>query len=199
MKPPVDTIRFSSVARNQLILLKRRTGIETFNILARWGFCYSVGTPSPPSPVPIPSDSNLEMTWHTFAGSLSEALICTLQMRCLQENLGSDNAVLAHQLRLHLHRGIGYMAGDRHLRSIEDLLKLTAGLPVLTVVSPAYEPSFVLAPSTPVEDRHRQINPTIVVQRTVNPTIVVQRRVAIPKIARLAAAPKFSLPPGTDE
>lgn len=55
-------IRLSSQAKEQLIRLKTRTGISQWNILCRWAFCLSLAEPTPPTPVEIPADSNVEMT-----------------------------------------------------------------------------------------------------------------------------------------
>jgi DNA sulfur modification protein DndE len=52
---------------------------------------------------------------------MSDLLILALKQRCYQDELGTDAETLAQQFRLHLHRGISYLAGDPNLRSIEDL------------------------------------------------------------------------------
>src|ERR671936_274809 len=61
-------IRLSAQAREQLIRLKTRTTIPQWNILCRWAFCLSLRQPAPPTPVEIPADSNVEMTWQVFDG-----------------------------------------------------------------------------------------------------------------------------------
>ena len=53
-----------SDARQQLIRLKTRTGIPHWNVLCRWAFCLSLWQASPPAPLEIPADSNVEMTGH---------------------------------------------------------------------------------------------------------------------------------------
>lgn len=124
MEPPVNSIRLSQTAKDQLIKLKRLTKIEQWNILCRWAFCRSLAETAPPSIVPIPADSNLEMTWRVFGGDLGDILILALKQRCHQDGLGTANETLAQQFRLHLHRGIGYLAGDPNLKQVEDLVSL---------------------------------------------------------------------------
>ena len=124
MEPPLERIRISKTGRDQLIKLKRYTKIEQWNILCRWGFCRSLAEPTKPSPVPIPADSNLELTWRVFGGEMSDLLILALKQRCYQDGLGTDADTLAQQFRLHLHRGISYLAGDPNLKRIEDLLSI---------------------------------------------------------------------------
>lgn len=124
MESPIERIRLSQTAKDQLTKLKRSTKIDQWNILCRWAFCRSLAEPSIPSPVPIPSDSNLEMTWRVFGGEMSDILLLALKQRCYNDNLGTDKETLAMQFRLHLHRGIGYLAGDPNIKKIEDLIAI---------------------------------------------------------------------------
>jgi DNA sulfur modification protein DndE len=39
MEPPIDRIRISQNAREQLLKLKRATRIEHWNVLCRWALC----------------------------------------------------------------------------------------------------------------------------------------------------------------
>lgn len=121
MEPPVDRIKLSQSAKDQLIKLKRITKIDQWNILCRWAFCRSLAESTPPSPIPIPADSNLEMSWHTFSGNMADLLLIALKQRCYEDGLGTDTETLATQFRLHLHRGIGYLAGDPNIKKVEDI------------------------------------------------------------------------------
>ncbi|MEY3300522.1 MAG: hypothetical protein RLZZ597_3782 [Cyanobacteriota bacterium] len=125
MQSPIDRIKLSQSAKDQLVKLKRVTKISTWNVLCRWALCRSLAEPSIPSPVPIPADSNLEMTWQVFGGPIADPLLIALKQRCYQDGLGTDPETLANQLRLHLHRGIGYLAGDPNLKNIEDFCSLS--------------------------------------------------------------------------
>lgn len=64
----------------------------------------------------------------SLRGDLSDSLILALKQRCHNDGLGGDRNTLARQFRLHLHRGIGYLAADPNLRSIEDLVRLAVSL-----------------------------------------------------------------------
>jgi DNA sulfur modification protein DndE len=128
MQPPVDRVRISQAAKDQLIKLKRVTKIDQWNILCRWALCRSLAEPTPPSPVAIPTDSNVEMTWQVFGGAIADSLAIALKQRCNRDGLPTDRETLATQFRLHLHRGIGYLAGDPTLRSIEHLVEKTVEL-----------------------------------------------------------------------
>jgi len=123
MDPPLDRIKLSQAAKDQLIKLKRVTKIDQWNILCRWALCRSLAEPTPPSPVPIPADSNLEMTWQIFGGNMADLLLIALKQRCHNDGLPTDKETLAAQFRLHLHRGIGYLAGDPTIKTIDHLLE----------------------------------------------------------------------------
>jgi DNA sulfur modification protein DndE len=124
METPIERIRLSQTAKDQLLKLRRYTKIDQWNILCRWAFCRSLAEPTIPSPVPIPQDSNVEITWRVFGGEISDILLLALKQRCYNDNLGTDKETLVTQFRLHLHRGIGYLAGDLNIKKIEDLLEL---------------------------------------------------------------------------
>ena len=124
MEPPVERIKLSQNAKDQLIKLKRYTKITQWNILCRWAFCRSLAEPTIPSPIPIPLDSNVEIAWQVFGGEMSDIFTIALKQRCQKDGLGSDRETLAMQFRLHLHRGIGYLAGDPNITSIEHLIDL---------------------------------------------------------------------------
>lgn len=121
---PVEHIRLSQAARDQLITLKRRTQITHWNVLCRWAFCRSLAEPAPPPAARLPADSNVEMTWKVFAGAHGDELWALLRQRCHRDGLALDEDTLAAQFRLHLHRGIGYLVGDPRVTDIAGLAGL---------------------------------------------------------------------------
>jgi DNA sulfur modification protein DndE len=112
----LDQFRVSQQAREQLIRLKRYTGVEHWNVLCRWAFCRSIAEPSIPPPAKIPADSNIELTWKVFGGRHQAVYMALLKERCAADGLEISDEVLSQQFRLHLHRGIAYLANDRKLR-----------------------------------------------------------------------------------
>ena len=121
----LENIRLSLAARDRLSALKRRTGLRQWNILCRWAFCLSLAEKSMPPRIDIPADSNVEMTWRTFAGAEgAEILAAALKARCLRDGLPTDDATLAREFRLHLNRGIGYLSTTGKIKSLSDLLAL---------------------------------------------------------------------------
>jgi DNA sulfur modification protein DndE len=124
MEPPVKQIKLSQSAKDQLIKIKRYTKLDQWNIICRWAFCRSLAEPSRPSPIPIPLDSNVEIAWQVFGGEMADIFTIALKQRCQQDGLGTDPETLAMQFRLHLHRGIGYLAGDPNIKRIEHLIDI---------------------------------------------------------------------------
>ncbi len=124
MEAPFERFRLSQTAKEQLIRLKRYTKIDNWNTLCRWAFCRSLAEPSIPSPIAIPSDSNVELSWRTFGGEMADIFLVVLKQRCQRDGLLTDQETLTTQFRLHLHRGIGYLAGELTIKSIDNLVAL---------------------------------------------------------------------------
>ena len=122
----IKQIRLSSQAKEQLIRLKTRTGIGQWNILCRWAFCLSLAEPTPPTPIEIPADSNVEMSWPVFGGEYHELYLALLKERCARDGLDTGPDTLNRQFRLHLHRGISHLATPNKVRGIGDLVALAA-------------------------------------------------------------------------
>lgn len=122
----IEHIRLSQQAKDQLIKLKRLTGIQNWNVICRWAFCVSLAEPSVPSPAKIPADSSVEMTWKVFGGTHHEIYFALLKERCHRDGLEVSNEVLATQFRLHLHRGIGYLVADRQIKNVSVLVERVA-------------------------------------------------------------------------
>ncbi len=124
---PIETVRVSMRDRDHLIKLKRLTGIKNWNVLCRWAFCISLAEPTPPRVEKIPADSPIEMTWRTFGGENDATYLALLKERCRQDGLALSDKTLSTQFSVHLHRGIGYLAGDPDVRSIAGLIAKAVG------------------------------------------------------------------------
>ena len=121
----VKQIHLSQSAKEQLSRLKGKTGIQHWNILCRWALCISLAEPSTPPVVDLGPDSNVEMSWQVFGGEYQEIYEALLKERCFQDGLSIDTETLQHQFRLHLHRGISYMAAPNYVKTISSLINLS--------------------------------------------------------------------------
>jgi DNA sulfur modification protein DndE len=64
------------------------------------------------------------MTWQVFGGEAHELYLALIKERCDRDGLGTSDEVLARQFRLHLHRGISYLATPQAIKGITDLVRL---------------------------------------------------------------------------
>lgn len=122
----MESFKLSKKAKDQAITLKRRTGLENWNVLCRWAFCVSLAEPTAPRDDKIPADSNVEMTWKTFAGENHQVYLELLRQRCVEDGFELNDANLMKVFRLHVHRGISYLVGSPNLTSISGLVDMAA-------------------------------------------------------------------------
>lgn len=120
----IKQIKLSNQSKDKLSRLKGKTGIQNWNVLCRWAFCYSLQEGTVPTDIEIVSDSNVEMSWFTFSGEYSEIYEALIKAWCLNRNLPLDDETLAKYFKLHLERGISYLAGTNLIKDVNDLLNL---------------------------------------------------------------------------
>ncbi|XVQ86797.1 DNA sulfur modification protein DndE [Microbispora siamensis] len=120
----LDNVRLSQPAKDQLIKLKRITGIKNWNTLCRWALALSLQDPAPPLVRDVTTDSNVEMTWRTFAGTYGDIYLALLKQRCLDDGQEPTEENISHTLTIHVHRGIGHLAGRQDLKNIGGLIAL---------------------------------------------------------------------------
>jgi len=120
----IKQIKLSNISKDKLSRLKGRTGIQQWNIFCRWALCYSLSESTIPPELEVPSDSNVEMTWHTFAGEYHEIYDALVKAWCIQHALKTDEETLVKYFKLHLNRGISYLAGTNLIKGIDDLVDL---------------------------------------------------------------------------
>lgn len=114
--------KLSQPEKEKLIRIKSRTGIQNWNILCRWALCWSLKEESIPGGVDPQSDSNVEMSWITFAGEYHEIYEAIIRQRCINDGLGDSPETILKYFRLHLNRGINHYSSRDVLRNIQDLL-----------------------------------------------------------------------------
>lgn len=116
------SVRVTQQAKDQLVKLKRITGIKQWNVLCRWALCASLADDSPPLVRTVRPESNVEMTWKVFVGPLDVELEALLLDRLANASEGFES--VTDLLAAHLHRGIGQLAGELRLGGdIRDLIE----------------------------------------------------------------------------
>ena len=122
--PLVEVVRLGPMTKNRLMTLKRRTGIDNWNILCRWAFCLSLQETDPVGERHDEAGVSIEMTWKTFAGDVSEIYEALLVSRALDDDIDFDVISASTLLRRHITRGVSRLVGAPDLDTITRLLQL---------------------------------------------------------------------------
>ena len=122
----IKQIKLPTQSKDRLSRLKGKTGIQNWNVLCRWALCFSLSESTIPTDFELPADSNLEMSWLTFAGENHEIYEALVRAWCIQNDLSTDEETLSKFFKLHLNRGISYLAGTGVIKSVDDLVCLAA-------------------------------------------------------------------------
>lgn len=77
-----------------------------------------------PTDVPINADSNVEMSWFTFAGEYSDLYDALMKAWCIKMGLSIDDETLSKYFKLHLERGIAHLSGTNYIKNLDDLMNL---------------------------------------------------------------------------
>jgi DNA sulfur modification protein DndE len=119
-------IRITEKGKDHLMKIKRHTRLPHWNEICRWAFCRSLAEQTPPAEIRLSGDSNVEMSWRVFSGSESESYLALLRLRCRSEGKALSSSSLGVELRLHIHRGLGYLASGRLISNITGLCAFSA-------------------------------------------------------------------------
>lgn len=109
MKPPVDNIRVSKRGKDQLIKIRRVTGIDNWNVLCRWALCTSLREESVPPAAGKEGEAAVELSWRTFAGEFSDMLIAAHLFRYSKDQQHGDRSDIGENFRRHLYRGLNFL------------------------------------------------------------------------------------------
>ena len=118
----IETVKVSDKGRQQLINIKKRTGIQNWNVICRWAFATSLAEDSKVTDENIIANSSVEMTWKTFTGSHEKLYLALLLTKARRDNWPTNQEAIQTYFKLHLHRGISYLNG-KSAETISNLLK----------------------------------------------------------------------------
>ena len=119
----LEIVRLSQQGKDQLIKLKRATGIEHWNTICRWALCVSLREPTLPiRSISSSNEGGVEISWKIFAGELSDILAALVFSRASKDKIDtSDPTALGSYFRDHIHRGLGYLASGKETSDLSDL------------------------------------------------------------------------------
>ncbi|WAE66911.1 DNA sulfur modification protein DndE [Streptomyces cavourensis] len=118
----LENIRLATTSKDRLSRLKRTTGITQWNVLCRWALALSLADASTPLVREVITDSNVEMSWKTFAGPHGDLYLALLKQRCVVDGLEPTDENVSKTLTIHLARGIGYLGAHKEMTTIEGLI-----------------------------------------------------------------------------
>jgi len=106
----IDRVRLSASARNQLITLKRKTGLEYNNSICRYALCLSLENESLPPQEVYSFNGGVGIDWRTFTGGNEELYWNLLVIRMGMEGREPDDEGVRYYLTAHLHRGLSFLS-----------------------------------------------------------------------------------------
>lgn len=122
MSQIIDRVRISAAGKQQLSTLKRRTGIEHYNVLCRHALCASLANATKVPPEALQYSGGLEIDWRTFAGDAEATLANLLVLRAVMDEGESSVTVVRLVLHAHLHRGLAYLTSDPNSMSTKGII-----------------------------------------------------------------------------
>jgi DNA sulfur modification protein DndE len=114
MSALIERVKISADGKHQLSTLKRRTGIEHYNIICRHALCASLANTSRVPPEALQYTGGLEIDWQTLGGEAAATLQNLLIVRALEEEGDASPIAVRKTLQAHLHRGLAYLISDPH-------------------------------------------------------------------------------------
>lgn len=103
----IDRIKLTAAAKNQLITIKRRTGIDHYNSICRHALCISLSGSSELVVEKLNFSGGLEIDWNTLTGGHEDLYINIVRASLKDKNMTGD--ALRETVIAHIHRGLSYM------------------------------------------------------------------------------------------
>lgn len=122
----IERVKLTANAKNQLISLKRRTGIEHNNVLCRHALCLSLANPSIPPEESFNFAGGLEIDWRTFTGGNEGIYHNVVITRLLRDQIQPTPNAIRQALILHVHRGLSYLVSRREEALLAELARSLA-------------------------------------------------------------------------
>lgn len=126
----IDRIRLSSIAKNQLSSIKRKTGIEHYNIICRHALCLSLANPSIPPAEIFNFNGGIDIDWKTFSGGNEVLYHNLILIRLLSDSEDINIENVRQSVSRHVHRGLSYLASK-----VEIDLSLALSMDILAMVN----------------------------------------------------------------
>ena len=119
----IDQLRTSTSLKNLLTRIKSITSIQNWNVLCRWGFCFSIKQSTLPRMVDEKLDG-VEIDYDVLVGKNKIIYTQLLINNLRKNNIEINKENLTKYLYAHVNRGINIIYNFK-LKNISGLLSLT--------------------------------------------------------------------------
>ena len=119
----IDQLRTSASLKNLLTRIKGITSIQNWNVLCRWGFCFSIKQSTLPRMVDEKLDG-VEIDYDVLVGKNKIIYTQLLINNLRKNNIEINKENLTKYLYAHVNRGINIIYNFK-LKNISGLLSLT--------------------------------------------------------------------------
>jgi len=109
----IERVKLTAAAKQQLITLKRRTGVEHYNTICRHALVLSLSNPAPAPVENLQFANGLEIDWDVFTGGCSETYLNLVILRTLQDSDQLTAQQVRQTVSSHLHRGLSYLVSRK--------------------------------------------------------------------------------------
>lgn len=132
MKHPVESIRLSKTDKEFLIRIKRKTGIESWNVLCRWALLLALADDESRFRTSQEKRDAVEIRWETFVGELKDVITGLLLLSHSRSGSKKGGLSLGEHLHFKLSDGIKRLAkaveSDATAICPNNILEKTRGL-----------------------------------------------------------------------
>ena len=115
----IDQLRTSTSLKNLLTRIKGITSIQNWNVLCRWGFCFSIKQSTLPRMVDEKLDG-VEIDYDVLVGKNKIIYTQLLINNLRKNNIETNKENLTKYLYAHVNRGINILYNYK-MKSIKDL------------------------------------------------------------------------------
>lgn len=108
----IERVKLTATAKQQLVTLKRRTGIEHNNVICRHALMTSLGSDLPPPMEALNFNGGLEIDWKVFAGDAADTYLNLLAVKAKQDKGEVTQETVRATLTTHVHRGLSLLVSN---------------------------------------------------------------------------------------
>ena len=124
MKPPVESIRLTNSEKELLVRAKRKTSIDSWNVLCRWALLLGLSDNSIRIQRNPEKRDSVEIKWDTFAGKWSDAFSAAIYLQHQRQLADSPNTTVFEFFHAKLEGGIRQLTkltNDKGLNAFDSL------------------------------------------------------------------------------